>query len=100
MVGLAAAAHQGWSTNLLTLPSDLFPKAAVGSVIGIGGMAGAASGVLLQISTGYVVGLTHSYAPLFVFACVAYAGALAVIHRIAPQLAPAHLMPESEKELK
>jgi len=92
VVGLAAAAHQGWSTNLLTLPSDMFPKAAVGSVIGIGGMAGAASGVLLQISTGYIVGLTHSYAPLFAFACVAYAGALAIFHGIAPKLAPARLV--------
>jgi len=91
VVGLAAAAHQGWSTNLLTIPSDVFPKAAVGSVIGIGGMAGAASGVLLQISTGYIVGLTHSYAPLFVFACTAYAGSLAIIHSITPKLAPAQL---------
>jgi ACS family hexuronate transporter-like MFS transporter len=41
VVGLAAAAHQGWSANVFTLPSDMFPKAAVASVTGIGGMAGA-----------------------------------------------------------
>ncbi len=49
VVGLATAAHQGWSANLFTLPSDLFPKAAVGSVIGLGGMAGAIGGVLFSI---------------------------------------------------
>ncbi len=52
LVGLATAAHQGWSANLFTLPSDMFPKAAVGSVIGIGGMAGAIGGVLFQLATG------------------------------------------------
>jgi ACS family hexuronate transporter-like MFS transporter len=91
VVGLATAAHQGWSANLFTLPSDLFPKAAVASVIGIGGMAGALGGVLFQLATGYVVGLTHSYVPLFVFACLAYSLALLVINAITPKLAPARL---------
>jgi MFS transporter, ACS family, hexuronate transporter len=91
VVGLATAAHQGWSANLFTLPSDLFPKAAVASVIGIGGMAGALGGVLFQLATGYIVGLTHSYVPLFVFACLAYLTALVIIHAISPKLAPARL---------
>ncbi len=91
VVGLATAAHQGWSANLFTLPSDLFPKAAVASVIGIGGMAGAIGGVLLQLATGYVVGLTHSYVPLFIFACLAYLLALLVIHVLTPKLAPARI---------
>src|SRR5580658_2112650 len=91
VVGLATAAHQGWSANLFTLPSDLFPKAAVGSVIGLGGMAGAIGGVLFQLATGYVVGLTHSYVPLFVTACLAYLTALAIIQAISPKLAPARL---------
>jgi ACS family hexuronate transporter-like MFS transporter len=89
VVGLATAAHQGWSANLFTLPSDLFPKAAVASVIGIGGMAGAIGGVLFQLATGYVVGLTHSYVPLFVVACLAYLLALLIIQAITPKLAPA-----------
>jgi ACS family hexuronate transporter-like MFS transporter len=91
VVGLAAAAHQGWSANVFTLPSDMFPKAAVASVTGIGGMAGACGGFLLQIATGLIVGLTHSYVPLFVIACLAYPAALLIIHGITPKLAPAEL---------
>ncbi|MGD1063266.1 MAG: MFS transporter [Terracidiphilus sp.] len=91
VVGLAAAAHQGWSANVFTLPSDMFPKAAVASVTGIGGMAGACGGVLFQLATGYIVGLTHSYVPLFVIACLAYPAALLIIHGITPKLAPAEL---------
>ncbi len=91
VVGLAAAAHQGWSANLFTLPSDLFPKAAVASVTGIGGMAGACGGFLLQLATGYIVGLTHSYVPLFAIACLAYLVALLIVHGISPKLAPARI---------
>jgi ACS family hexuronate transporter-like MFS transporter len=91
LVGLATAAHQGWSANLFTLPSDMFPKAAVGSVIGIGGMSGAIGGVLFQLATGYIVKFTNSYVPLFAFACFAYLLALAVIHGITPKLAPARI---------
>jgi ACS family hexuronate transporter-like MFS transporter len=91
LVGLATAAHQGWSANLFTLPSDMFPKAAVGSVIGIGGMSGAIGGVLLQLATGYIVKLTNSYVPLFVIACLAYLVALVIIHSITPRLAPARI---------
>jgi MFS transporter, ACS family, hexuronate transporter len=96
LVGLATAAHQGWSANLFTLPSDMFPKAAVGSVIGIGGMSGAVGGVLLQLATGYIVKYTNSYVPLFVVACMAYPLALAIIHGITPRLKPAQInMPEN-----
>jgi ACS family hexuronate transporter-like MFS transporter len=91
LVGLATAAHQGWSANLFTLPSDMFPRSAVASVIGIGGMAGACGGFLLQLATGRIVKLTNSYVPLFVFACTAYLGSLLIIHAIAPKLAPARI---------
>lgn len=91
LVGLAAAAHQGWSANIFTLPSDMFPKAAVASVIGIGGMSGAIGGVLLQLATGYIVKFTNSYVPLFIIACIAYPLALIIIHAITPRLSPAHL---------
>jgi MFS transporter, ACS family, hexuronate transporter len=84
LVGVAAAAHQGWSANLFTLPSDTFPKAAVASVVGIGGMIGAIGGALLQTATGYIVALTHSYLPLFVIACSVYLLALLVIHLVLP----------------
>jgi ACS family hexuronate transporter-like MFS transporter len=91
LVGLATAAHQGWSANLFTLPSDMFPKAAVASVIGIGGMAGAIGGVLMQLATGYIVKMTNSYVPLFIIACIAYPLALVLIHAITPKLAPAQI---------
>ncbi|HEY0757823.1 MAG TPA: MFS transporter [Acidisarcina sp.] len=91
LIGVATAAHQGWSANLFTLPSDMFPKAAVGSVVGIGGLMGALGGVLLQPATGLIVARTHSYVPLFCIACSAYLIALGVIQAIAPRLAPAVL---------
>jgi ACS family hexuronate transporter-like MFS transporter len=91
LLGLATAGHQGWSANLFTLPSDMFPKSAVGSVTGIGGMAGAAGGVLLQLCTGVIVYLTHSYVTLFVIACLAYPTAFLIIHKISPKLAPARM---------
>jgi ACS family hexuronate transporter-like MFS transporter len=91
LLGLATAGHQGWSANLLTLPSDTFPKCAVGSVTGIGGMLGAFGGVLLQPATGVIVGVTHSYVPLFVLACVVYPVALIIIHVISPRLEPARI---------
>ncbi len=91
VVGVAAAAHQGWSANIFTLPSDMFPKAAVASVVGIGGMLGAIGGALMQVVTGFVVHQTHSYVPLFIVAASAYLIALLVIQLLAPSLAPAKL---------
>lgn len=91
LLGMATAGHQGWSANLFTLPSDMFPKSAVASVTGIGGMAGAVGGVLVQLGTGLVVYLTHSYVSLFVLACLAYPLALIIIHTITPKLEPAQM---------
>jgi len=91
LVGLATAAHQGWSANLFTTVSDMFPRAAVGSVVGIGGTLGAVASVGLQIGTGYIVQLTHSYLPLFLIAGSAYLVALAIIHSLSPKLALAEL---------
>ena len=91
LVGLAAAAHQGWAANLFTLVSDIFPKTAVGSVTGIGGMVGASGGVLTQVGVGYVVKWTNSYVPVFLTVGTAYLIALAIIHALAPKLAPAKL---------
>ena len=91
LLGLATAGHQGWSANVFTLPSDMFPKAAIGSVTGIGGMAGAIGGVLLLYSAGAIVQKTHSFVTLFVIACVAYPLALLIIHGITPRLAPARI---------
>jgi len=87
LLSLAAAAHQGWSANLFTTASDMFPRTAVGSVTGIGGMAGSAAGSLFAVFIGYVLQLTHSnYASLFVIAGCAYLLALGIIILLAPGL--------------
>jgi len=91
MIGLAAAAHQGFSTNLLTLTSDMFPASVVASVAGIGGMAGAVGGMLIAKTVAHFLQYTHSYAVPFFFAGSAYFVALAVIHALAPRLSPAQL---------
>ena len=84
LVALAAAAHQGWSANLFTLVSDAFPRNAVGSVVGIGGMAGAVGGMVISLLVGVLLQRTGSYVPIFILAGSAYLLALAVIHLVAP----------------
>ena len=91
IVALAAAAHQGFSCNLFTLPSDLFPRRAVGSLVGIGGTAGAIGGMLLAKYAGWVLDRIGSFAPIFALAGSAYLLALLVIHVLSPRLAPAHV---------
>ena len=90
-IGLAAAAHQGWSANLFTLASDMFPRQAVGSVVGLGGMAGAVGGMLIAKFTGYILEATGSYVPVFLIAASAYLVALGVVHLLVPRLEPAAL---------
>ena len=80
LIGLAAAAHQGFSANLYTMVSDMFPKKAVGSVVGLGGMAGSVSGMLFSVSAGYILEWTGSYISLFLIAAPTYLIALGVIH--------------------
>ncbi len=84
LVSLAAAAHQGWSANLFTLTSDMFPRHAVGSVVGLGGMAGAVGGMLIAKITGYILETTGSYVRIFFIAAFAYLVALGVIHVLVP----------------
>ena len=86
LLSAAAAAHQGWSANLLTTTSDMFPRSAVGSVTGIGSMAGAAGGALLATYAGHILQLTHSYASLFGIAAGAYLVALLMLVLFAPGL--------------
>jgi MFS transporter, ACS family, hexuronate transporter len=88
LIGLAAAAHQGWSANLFTTASDLYPSAAVASVVGLGGFAGAVSGALVSTGVGYLLQATGSYALLFGIAGAMYLLALGVIHALVPRLTP------------
>ncbi|MDE2596526.1 MAG: MFS transporter [Sphingomonadales bacterium] len=91
LIGLATAGHQAFSCNLYTLPSDLFPQAAVGTVIGIGGTVGAIGGMFMAKFTGYILDATHSYALLFAIAASAYLVSLLVVHLLSPRLAPVQL---------
>lgn len=91
LVALAAAAHQGWSANMFTLASDMFPKQAVGTVVGFGGMAGAFGGMLIAKLTGYLLETTGSYVPVFLIAGSTYLTALLIIHLLAPRLEKAQL---------
>ena len=91
LVSLAAAAHQGWSANLFTLTSDMFPRQAVGSVVGLGGFAGAVGGMLIAKITGYILEASGSYVPIFFIAAFAYLTALLVIHLLVPRLEPVKL---------
>jgi len=91
LVALAAAAHQGWSANLFTLTSDMFPRQAVGSVVGIGGTAGAVGGMFIAQLVGAVLQATASYLPVFILAGSAYLVALGIIHWLVPRLAPAQM---------
>jgi MFS transporter, ACS family, aldohexuronate transporter len=88
VVSLAVAAHQGWSANLFTLASDLFPKSAVASVVGIGTFAGAIGGTLIATATGWLLQKTHSYVNIFAIAGFAYLFALLVIQLLSPRLEP------------
>ena len=89
LIGLATAAHQGFSANLYTLPSDLFPRKAVGAVIGIGGTLGAIGGMFMAKFTGWVLDSTGSYVPMFIIAGSTYLVALLVIHLLVPKMEPA-----------
>jgi len=84
MIGLAAAAHQGWSANLFTTVSDRFPQRMVSSVCGLGGMFGAVGGMLIAWTTANLLQWSGSYVPVFALAGGAYLVALALFHLLAP----------------
>lgn len=89
LVGLAAAAHQGFSANLFTTVSDMFPRRAIGSVVGIGGMAGAFNGATMAVIVGYILDVTHgNYKIPFIIAGSAYLLALLIVHLLVPHIEP------------
>lgn len=93
ILGIAAAGHQGYSANLYTLASDLFPKRAFASVIGLGGMAAGVGGMLIAKFVGYVLQWSGSYMLPFFFAGCAYSIALIVLQILSPKLQPVELAP-------
>lgn len=95
LISLAAAAHQAWSANIFTVASDMFPKRAISSVVGIGGMAGSLGGVLFPIFVGYILETyrqlgdsTAGYNIIFFVCGLMYMLAWAVMHFISPKMTP------------
>jgi len=86
VIALAAGAHQGWSANLYTLASDMFPRSAVGSVVGFASMVGAIGGMLVAKAVGYILWKTGSYVAVFLLAGLAYLVALGFIQALAPRM--------------
>ena len=89
IIGVATAAHQGFSANLYAMPGDVFPRSAVGSVVGIGGMIGGIGGMAMAKYAGYVLDKIGSYTPIFIVAASAYLLALLAVHLLSPKYAPA-----------
>jgi ACS family hexuronate transporter-like MFS transporter len=95
LIGVGASAHQAWSANIFTTVSDMFPKKAIGSIIGIGGMAGGLGGVLVSKLGGalfdYYDGLGHiqtGYTIMFAICAVAYLVAWSVMKTLVPKYSP------------
>lgn len=95
LIGIGASAHQAWSANIFTTVSDMFPKKAVGSVVGIGGMAGGLGGVIITKIGGslfdHYKALGHietGYTIMFTFCAVAYLLAWAVMKGLVPKYKP------------
>lgn len=91
LIALAAGAHQGWSANVYTLASDMFPRGAVASVVGFGTLMGTISGMLIAKIVGYILERTGSYVPIFILAGSAYLVALCFVQALAPRLEHANL---------
>ncbi len=95
IIGLATIAHQGFSCNVYTLPSDLFPRAAVGTVLGIGGAMGAVGGMLMSVVVGKILEAAtdaghpaSGYTIIFAIAACTYLTAALLIHLLTPKLKP------------
>ena len=89
LIGLACAGHQAFSANAYAMPGDLFPPSAVGTVVGIGGLAGAAGGMLMAKFAGMILETVGSFRPIFIVASCAYLAALIVVHLMVPRYDPA-----------
>ena len=95
LIGIGASAHQAWSANIFTTVSDMFPKKAIGSIVGIGGMAGGIGGVLVSKLGGFLFDyydrLGHiqtGYTIMFVICAVAYLVAWFLMKSLVPKYNP------------
>jgi ACS family hexuronate transporter-like MFS transporter len=91
LIALAAGAHQGWSANIYTLASDMFPRGAVASVVGFGTLLGTIAGMFIAKMVGYILQRTGSYVPVFILAGTAYLVAFGFVQLFAPRLERAEI---------
>jgi MFS transporter, ACS family, hexuronate transporter len=92
LISMATSFHQAWSCNLFTLASDMFPRRAVASVVGIGGFGGACAMMIFGTFVGFILKVTgNNYVPVFLIAGSAYLVAILTIHLLAPKLSPVNL---------
>lgn len=97
LVSLAAAAHQGWSANLFTMVTDMYPRRAVGSVVGFGGMMGALGGIAFSSVVGSILKDNGgNYVPIFAVCGSAYLVAFIFIHLLVPKLTPARFLSQPQ----
>lgn len=86
LISISTSAHQGWSANVFTLTSDMFPKQDVATVVGIGGAGGAIGGMMIAPLAGYTLQYVHSYVPLFIIAGVMHPLAILVLQLVVPRI--------------
>jgi MFS transporter, ACS family, hexuronate transporter len=91
LLSLATAGHQGWAANIFTIVSDMYPRRAVSSLVGICGFGGSLGGMLVASATGFLLEKTGSYLPIFILAGTSYFIALGLIHLTSPRLEPVKL---------
>ena len=91
LIGLGTAGHQAFSSNIFAMISDLYPRRAIATVAGMGGLAGSIGGILIAQATGWTLELTGSYVPIVIYAGLGYLIALTVIHLLVPRMEPAPL---------
>lgn len=89
LISVSTSAHQGWSANVYTLASDLFPRRAVATIIGMAGAGGAIGGMIIAPIAGYTLQWFHTYVPLFIIGGVMHPLALGLVHLIVPEIKPA-----------
>jgi ACS family hexuronate transporter-like MFS transporter len=91
LIAIAAGAHQGWSANIFTLASDMFPRSAVAAVVAFSTMIGMIAGMFVSKVVGYILQSTGSYVPVFIMAGSAYLVAFCFVQLLAPRLKPAQV---------
>ena len=91
VIGVGTAAHQAFSSNIFAMNTDLYPRRAVATIAGMGGMAGAIGGIMIAQATGWTLELTGSYWPIVIYAGLAYLLAATVIHLLVPRMEPARI---------